>query len=396
MNMKIFGQILSVSLIMNLTTPLYAATPSPQPTLPTKITQVAIPTKQEIDQQLETIKKTIKGFKTINAVVTTLMVGGIATGVIITLATVIGGVALAIIVPGAIVAEGAATAAPFTLLAGEVFKDVVAGKLMMDAAMAMTIINGLNASAATATGAAAASAAIVGTTSISAAAAATLIADVIIGGTVATLVAGSLGKMGLKILGGIDATTILTAFVNIQKIEKLEAAHPGTLTKEQALVITQFKNVLKGPIAKGIGKGLQLKKIKGTLSMQALTQNPSLIATLGGDKKAQKLIETYFDDMKQLTNLRITNQVYKTQKETIQKERNQYKKLTPKHIKLDLKVAGLDLKFAFVPLQLSALEKKMTKIHQKYQGIEKMLEASTQMFIQESDKVIAELASPTK
>lgn len=402
---KITPKLIVAGLIFNLLSPHLLFPSQKNITIPVTIAPtVQKMTPQEIDKHIATIKKTVKGLKTINAVTTTLLVGGAVTGVTLSIAIIVGGVALAIIVPGAIAAEGAAAAAPLlaaaTSAAGTIGA-INAGTFVVPHATAVTAtVFGMNATAtilainqsvmlANVT----AMSAVAATTAASTATATTIISNVIIGGIVATIVAGSLGALGLTLFGGLDTVTVLTALVETQKLEDMEKAYPGTLTADQKLTLAQFRKTLKGPIARGIAQGLQLKKIKNTLSSQALAQNPSLITTLGGGKKAQKFIETYFDDTKKLASLKLAYESYNSGKQTLQKERDKYKKLDPKHVKLDLKIAGLDIKFALLPPQISALEKKMKKIQQKYQGIEKMLDATTQTFIQESDKIIAELAT---
>lgn len=378
-----------------------------QPYNPSVVAPITVPTKQDIDKQIATIKKTIKGLKTINTVTATLLIGGAVTGITIGIAVIVGGAALAIIIPGAIAAEGAVAAAPLLAAASSAAATIGAinaGTYVVSSATAATAASiGMSATGtilaintATLAANAAALATVSATTAATTAAATTVISNVIIGGMVASLVAGSLGAVGLTVFGGLSTATILTALIEAKKLEDIEKKQPGTLTADQKLTITQFKNVVKGPIAKGIAQGLQLKKIKNTLSTNVLTQNPNLLAMLGGAKKAQTFIEKYFEATKKLNNLKMAYNTYKLGKKTLQKEREQYKKLSSKHIKLDLKIAGLDLKFALIPLQLSAQEKKINKLHKKYPGIEKTLASAVQTFITESDRIIAELASPTK
>ncbi len=320
---------------MPIAVPLPITTPT-SPSVPSITTPL---TKQEIDKQIANIKKTINGVNNINIIATTITAGVGATAVAATTAVAI---ALFLIAP--------------------YFPHYVAFEAT-------------------------------GVTAISS-------ATVIASGIISLIIAGALGTTSgaavIALFGGLSATSILTALVEAKKLETLESTHPGTLTATQKTTLAQFNTMLKGNLGMAIAKGLQLKKIKNTLSTQALTQNPSLLTILGNAQKAQKLIGSYFNDIKKLVGLKIANQVYKKQKEALKKESSQHKILSAQRTKLDLKIAGLDLKFAFVPLQLSTLEKKINKIHTKYAGIEKMLATAAQEFIKESERIIAELSSTTK
>jgi hypothetical protein len=189
---------------------------------------------------------------------------------------------------------------------------------------------------------------------------------------------------------------ILEAFVDAQKLKKMENAHLGTLTKEQINIIDQFNHKLMGPIGRGIKKGMQLKKAKDTIITQAFKQNSTLSAMLGGEKKARQFIQKYLDDNRELNNFRLTYQDYQTKKQVMKKESAKLPILTPNRIKVDLKIVGLDLKYGPVKGKIASKEKKLNKIHQQYPAVKAILADSVQAYINEADQIIKELFNEAK
>ncbi len=341
MKMKLIGKILSVSLAISLAAPLYSMA---QPDT-ARIMELE---KKTIPQKIKNIKTTITGLKTANAILTTLVVGTAITGTAVSLAVIIGGVAT-------IVATGGA-ATPL-VSEGVVFTS---------------------------------------TANLAAAAAIANAGGLIIAGSVTLLISEGLGSLGAVIFGGMTAATLLTALVDARNIEAIEKAYPGTLTKEQMTTVTQFKNMIKGPIGKGIAKGVQLKKAKETIAAQAIKENSSLITMFGDEKKAQTFIKKYLDDSRELINNKIAYQAYQDKKKSLQDKRAPYKKLDPKHIKLDLEVGALDVKFMFLKGNISSLEKKLNKMNQQYPKLNAILAQHIQAFITQADAFMLELANPTK
>ncbi len=335
MNMKTMGQILSVTLLTTLAVPLYC---TPQPT------QTLTLSKQEINQKIENLKKTMTGLKKITTVATIISAGVGITGTAIGLTIIIGGVAIGLLFP-----PTAAFGMPGTV--GFV---------------------------------AASSAGLVTATSLA------------IGGIATMIVSGSLGAVGTILFGDISAHMITTAFTDGQQLKGLETEHPGTLTAEQMTIVTQFNNLIRGPLGKGIATGIQLKKIKDTISAQVIKDNPALATTLGGAQKTDGFIKNYLDDSRKLTNYKITYQQYQDHKKALQKQRAPYKKLDPKHIKFDLEIGALDLKFAFLKSTITNLEKKIAKMEQQYPNLKSIMASHLQNYMAQVDAFMLELASPTK
>lgn len=354
------------------------------------------PTKEEIAQKIETMKKTIKGLKTINTTVTALTIGGAITGAVLALATVVGGAALVVITAGA----GAPVAAAGAITAGAGAAGIAAGATATSAGTGTAAVAGAGTLASLAATAAALEVnAPVFATVGGATTAAGLIPTVqalLVSGIITALISGGLGTIGVALCGGLTAATLITALANAREIEKIEKEYPGSLTKDQATVVAQFKNMIKGPIGKGIATGIQIKKLQTSTVDNIFKNRPAIIAQVGGYQKAPAFIKNYLDLNRKLVNNIIANESYKIKKEALLKERDQHKKLSPKHIKIDLQILGLDLKFKPFTAKIEKQRKNIQKLHATYPGLEQGLAPYVKEFIEQVNDALLQLASPQK
>lgn len=335
MNTKLLSSLVSISIALSTST---HAMQKPD------ITRVMELEKKGIPQKIENMRKAVTGLKTLNAVVTTLVVGTAVTGVAVGVAVIIGGVALSIACPP----------------------------------MAPALVEGIPMGA------------LVATSGIT-----TNAAAVIGAGASALLISGNIGALGAVLFGGMTAATLITALEQAREIEALEKAYPGILTTEQKTVVTQFKNLIKGPLGKGISAGIQTAKVQDTIAAQVLSENQQMATTLGSAKKAQTFIKNYLKDSRKLINYQTAYKNYQDKKTALQQKRAPFKKADPKHIKIDLEIGALDLKFAFLKSTITSLEKKIAKMEQQYPNLRSVMASHLQNYITQVDAFMLELASPT-
>jgi hypothetical protein len=328
---------------MNLATPLYASAAEQQmaQTMQTQMLKVQelnqkIQGVLNIAQKIAAIDKTTKNVKKGKAIIIALVVGGVVTDLGLRIATLTGSAISTLIFPPAgAAAVTASTVASF---------------------------------------------------------AADAVIDLLIGSTITLLIAGGAGLLTKVIFGQLTAESFLAAYIDAKKLGDMEKANPGTLTEQQKTVLTRFTHELKGSFGKGIIKGIQLRKAKQSIAADTLKANPTLVVPLGGEKKAQKFVQKYLDDSRELNNKRIAYKNNKDQEQVLKTKRNKHDLLSLKRVPLNLKITALDLQDIGLKARIAFLEKKLNTIHQKYSGFAQELNKSAQAFIQQADQLIQELA----
>jgi hypothetical protein len=298
------------------------------------------PTQQEIEQQIAAIKKTIQSINTINILATSLTAG-------------IGGIAVA--------------ATTVTALALLVISPFFPAFVPLGA-----------------TGIAAASSSVVLTY-----------------GIITLIVAGLLGTASgatvLSLFGGLSAASLITAVNEAKKLALIDQHYPNLLTQAQKTTLSQFDTLLKGKLGHAITQGIQLRNIKNDVTNMLIAQSPALVKALGGKlEKTQSFIQKYITKALQLHNIKLTYAEYQKQKTALQTERIPYKKLSQKHIALDLKIAALDLRYGTLNTKIKSLEKELTNMKQQAKDSVIMLEQHAQIFIQQTEKRMAEFSTAVK
>lgn len=305
--------------------------------LPTQKAQ-ALPTQEEIKQQIAHIKKTIKQLDTINALATAAVVGAGAFAVVSTATIGILSLVISLFLPA------------YTTIGVTGFAALTSGQFLFAGMVAALVSETLG---------------------------------------IATIAGASL------LFGGLTAASMLTALAEAKELNALVISHPELFTTEQKNTLKQFSNLLKGILGQAIARGLQIKDLKKSVSSQALKENSQLAAQLGSAKNAQSIVESYIENAKTLHNLTLSQKNNREQRELLLVQRKQHKPLALKHTQINLKIANLDtLNFLLKP-QISIAAKKAAQLEQKYPLLKTALTNAVQKFIQESENIINELKKGT-
>lgn len=159
---------------------------------------------------------------------------------------------------------------------------------------------------------------------------------------------------------GIGGGTLVEAFDRAERLERMEQDHPGTLTHKQKLEIARLKNLYKGPIIRGIIKYFRMKKALKVIANKAIEKKPMLVISVGGGKKkkARKIIAAYIKaKWKTITLQRSVDEVAQRSTKAKLKWNISYKISKSKLKKAQKKVAKFEKRYPTLKtLQATVLE----------------------------------------
>ena len=206
---------------------------------------------------------------------------------------------------------------------------------------------------------------------------------------------GTLAAVPLSI-AGLSAAVVLKANKGAKKLEKIEKQQPGTLDRKQKIVVAQFKNLMKGPLLKGMLKGFQLKKTLEKLVAKTIKANPIFVTSLGKNK-AKKTIKKYIMMSWQLRNARAAKKEYDEKIKNRKITRNAFSVLSIPYHTANAKIIAMKTgpKRIMMKSRIRKLKRRIKRVKKKLSGHEHKLQAVVKQFMQDADDVVKGFKKPT-
>lgn len=200
------------------------------------------------------------------------------------------------------------------------------------------------------------------------------------------------------VLGLLSTTSVVDALLADRALKQLEKEFPGSLNQKQQKTMSELASILKTPVANGVIQGIKAQGILSETIKTALKKNKELLPLFNNDSKtAKKTLRTYLEQSWELSNYQTTLNNYEEKKASYEQIKKTSKTLSLAWSKAtaDLAILSLNPTYLNIKSKVASLTKKIEKIEKTYPLFKQKLGEIIQNYINKTHAITAVLLELT-